>query len=298
MKLKYCFSALLILAALGTYAQNYKATYQSLIKEDKPDSTIAFIRQWQKAEPDNAEVYVAYVNVYAREGFKEVLSLSTKQPDGKSLELKDKKNKVVGYLGGTSGFNEAYLEKALTYFDTAITRFPNRLDIRFGKTYVLGRIKNYKAFTDELVSTIEYGHKINYNWLWANNNAKPDGKIFMLSTVQDYVVQLHQGGIENMDHIAGIAIAILKNDPDNVPNLSNLAISHLIKKEYSLALTPLLKAEKLNPKDVIVLNNIAYCYSLMGNKPEAIKYYHRVLAMGNDEQKATAQEHLVELQKK
>jgi tetratricopeptide (TPR) repeat protein len=260
-------------------------------------ATLTLLGKWQKATPNDPEMYVAYYNLYAKEGLKEVLSLTTKEPAGQAFQLTDKNGKTAGYLNSGGAHNYAYFDKGFKYIDTAITKFPTRLDMRFGKAYVLGRIGDFNNFTREIIKAIDYGEAINQKWLWSNGKPLEEATKFMLSTVQSYVVQLYNAGDNNANHIKAIAETVLKYYPDQVESLSNLSISYMIKKDYAGAINPLLKAEKVNPQDYIVLNNIAFCYSNMGDKTNAIKYYELAAKYGDEEAKKQAQEKLSQLRK-
>ena len=45
-----------------------------------------------------------------------------------------------------------------------------------------------------------------------------------------------------------------------------------------------MKAKKINPKDYIVLSNIAQAYKLKGDKNNAIKYYELTVKYGDKQQ--------------
>ncbi len=72
----------------------------------------------------------------------------------------------------------------------------------------------------------------------------------------------------------------------------------MLQKQYDKALEPLLKAEKLNPKDFIILSNIAQAYKLKGDNKNAIKYYKLTIKFGDEESKQYAQQQIEELEKK
>ena len=60
----------------------------------------------------------------------------------------------------------------------------------------------------------------------------------------------------------------------------------------------LLKAEKVDSKDYIVLGNMAHCYELLEDIKTAIKYYEKVLKLGDEPTKEYARQQLDLLQKK
>jgi tetratricopeptide (TPR) repeat protein len=227
---------------------------------------------------------------------RELVQLEQTQTGNKSWQLTDPKTgKVVGYMNDGITYDIALVEKGFHYIDIGIEKFPTRLDMRFGKIYMLGKIYNYQKFTDELIASIDYSQKIDLKWLWKNNQPLDEPKKFMLDAVQDYVMQLYQAGDEQADNMKAIAETVLKYYPDNVENLSNLSITYLIKKDYTRALEPLLKATAIAPTDFIVLNNVAYCYESMGDKINAIKYYELTKKYGDDRAKQNAEQKLKQL---
>lgn len=86
---------------------------------------------------------------------------------------------------------------------------------------------------------------------------------------------------ELLKNMREIAQTVLKYYPSHIESLSNSSITYLVEKKYEKALVPLQKAEEINPKDFIVLNNIAYCYKEMNNKDLAIEYYEKVIEYGD-----------------
>jgi tetratricopeptide (TPR) repeat protein len=68
--------------------------------------------------------------------------------------------------------------------------------------------------------------------------------------------------------------------------------------QHDKAIEILLKAEKLNPNDAVVLGNIAQGYKLKGDNGKAIEYYEKVVKVGDKETIAYAEEQIKELKKK
>lgn len=210
---------------------------------------------------------------------------------------KENDDKAVAYIGSQVSFNKVDFDKSISFINNGIEKFPNRLDMRFGKVYAIGQNVDYKSFTSELIKVIDYSDVNKNQWLWIDNKPVNEPKKFMLKAVQDYVAQLYDAGDEYAENIKIIAETVLKYYPDSVENLSNLAIFYLIKKDYDNALIYLLKAEKLAPTDYIVLNNIAFCYYNKRDKANAVKYYDLVVKYGDEGAKAYAREKLAEINK-
>ena len=72
---------------------------------------------------------------------------------------------------------------------------------------------------------------------------------------------------------------------------------YMIQKEYGKALEPLLKAEKINPRDFVVLSNIAQAYKLQGDKINAMKYYALTIKYGDEQSREFARGQMEDLKK-
>ena len=72
----------------------------------------------------------------------------------------------------------------------------------------------------------------------------------------------------------------------------------MIRKEYDKARETLGRAEKIAPKDTIVLNNTAKAYALKGDAANAEKYYRLVEKYGGEDEKQYARERIKELKNK
>jgi tetratricopeptide (TPR) repeat protein len=196
-------------------------------------------------------------------------------------------------MGGQIVFNKDIAKKGIDKIEEGIKLYPNRLDMRFGKIYALGQLEDWGEFTNEIINAIRYSKTNKNQWTWTNNEKQSDGKDFFLSSLQDYQLQLYNTNNDSLlDNMAQIAEEILKVYPKHIESLSNLSISYLIKGEYENALIPLLKAEKINPQDNVVLNNIAYAYKMKGDKTKAVEYYEKVTKYSTGETKESAQQQI------
>jgi tetratricopeptide (TPR) repeat protein len=232
----------------------------------------------------------------------EIITLG-QNPKGKDvLQIMDQdttKREPVGFIYGDTYYNSDLLSKGFDWINKGIEKHPNRLDMRFGKIYMFGQIEDYENFTKEIIKTIDYSAINKNKWTWADSKPLDDPKEFMLSSIQNYQIQLYNTENDDLlDNMKRIAETVLKYYPDHIESLSNLSIVFMLQKQYDKALEPLLKAEKLNPKDYIVLNNIAQAYKLKGDTKNAIKYYELTIKYGDEQAKKYAQGQIDELKKK
>lgn len=298
---RYLLMIVLVLIGLSqsAYGQDFKSDFNSLFDKNDFPGQEKLLKKWEKAKPNDPELFVSYFNYFFRKSRNETLSLSKNPRSKDSIAVKKENDEnPVAYFGTNVSFNKEDFDKGILHITKGIEKFPNRLDMRFGKVYVFGQIEDYKSFTKGIVEAVEYS-KVNKNkWSWTDGKPLDDPEMFMLRAVQDYVIQLFNAGDEVAGNIKTIAETVLRYYPDNVENLSNLAVYHMLVGDFDSALVPLVKAEKIAPTDFIVLSNIAFCYLSKGDKTNAVKYYELVIIHGDGDAKAQAREKLAELANK
>jgi len=280
------------------FAQDFKTDFDKYCQEGDTVKQKEVLTKWENENPKDPELFTSYFNYFFLKSRQEVLSLTTDQPKGESLSFQDSTGQTAGYIGSQRVFNDAILQKGLDKIDEGIKLYPNRLDMRFGKIYALGQTGDWERFTEEIVKTVQYSAKNNNEWTWTNNEKRPDGKDFFLTSLQDYQLNLYNTGDDNLlVNMRTIANEIFKIYPDHIESLSNLSITYLLTGEYDKGIEPLLKAEKLNPKDAIVLANIAQGYKLKGDKKKAIEYYEKTIKYADDRTVQYAKQQIEELKK-
>lgn len=276
--------------------------FYKLMSEKDTVGQIRLLEKWESTNSEDPELYIAYYNYYVNKSKREIITLG-QNPKGKDvLQIMDQdktKKEPVGYIYGDTSYDPEFLNKGFTWLNRGIAKFPNRLDMRFGKIYMFGVIGDYENFTKEIITTIDYS-EINKNaWTWSDSQPLENPKESMLRSIQDYQIQLYNTEDDSLlENMKRIAEAILKYYPNHIESLTNISIVYLIKKQYDKALEFLISAEKINPKDTIVLNNIAQAYKLKGDFKNSIKYYELIIIYGDDQIKQFAQEQIIQLRQK
>lgn len=292
---KQVFALFLVFLAGQSFAQNFKSDFARYCKENDTAAQVRLLQNWEKASPADAELSIAYFNYYFFSSRREIMRLANSSGETTALAITDSAGNTVGYMSGDFDYDSATLEKAFQSIDKGIIAHPARLDMRFGKIYALGQIERYEAYTNEIINTIEAANRLKNQWAWTNDQKVEDPERFLLSTIQDYVVQLYNAGDDQLDRMRRIAQAVLKYYPKHVESLSNLAITYGLQGNYDKALEVLLQAEKIMPRDVIVLNNIATMYERKGDRLNAIKYFELTAKLGDKEARDAAVKKLKEL---
>ena len=282
--------------------QTFKQQFNDLVSKKDTVGEQQILEKWEKADSNDPELYVAYFNYFAKKSKKEIVRLDGNGKGKEGFQIMDKdssKKEPVAFLYGDTYYDKDILKKGFDYIDIGIKKHPNRLDMRFGKIYMLGQIEDYEKFTAEIINTIDYSTINKNQWTWSDDQPIDNPKQFFLGSLQGYQVQLYNTENDDLlDNMKRIAETVLKYYPDHIEGLSNLSIVFMLQKQYDKALESLLKAEKLNPKDYIVLSNIAQAYKKKGDTNNAIKYYELTIKHGDDQAKKYAQGQIDELKKK
>lgn len=288
----------LIISVNFCYAQDYHAQFVKSLQADDTLKQWEILTAWQKADPKSPELYTSYFNYYFQKSKQELIALTGEEPSGERMSFQDSTGQTVGFFGNQTTFNGPVLQKGLDKIDEGIRRYPNRLDMRFGKIYVLGQLEDWDNFTQEIVKAIQYSKQNKNAWYWTNNEKKENGQEFFLTSLQDYQFQLYETGRDVLlKYMGTIANEVLKYYPDHVESMSNLSITYLLTDKPDKAIEILLKAEKISPRDPIILGNIAHGYKQAGNKKKAIEYYKKVIQYADPETAEQAKQHLKELEK-
>lgn len=294
-------ACLIVLAGVPAPAQTFKERSDEMARAGDRMGLLPVLQEWRAADPNDAELYVAFFNYYVNESRSSVVQLGQDPGDKEALVIMDpdtSKKEPVGYIYDATLYDPKVLALGFAYADTGISKFPQRLDIRFGKIFMHGENADYTHFTDEIIRAIDHGAATGHAWTWTNNEPVEDGKDFFYGNVQTYLYQLFNVGDDGLFvEMARIARAVLKHEPDNVESMTTLASIHVMNEEYDEGLKMLLRAEQLAPTDDIVTSNIAQAYKRKGDTANAIKYYERTLELGNEETKEFAREQLKELGK-
>jgi tetratricopeptide (TPR) repeat protein len=290
-------TTIFLLAISLSFGQGYEKQFKELAAKNDTSAQAKLLSAWEAASPKDPELFIAYFNFYVRKSMSEVVALEKRPNDKTAIALADTgTGKTLAYLNASVRYRSDILQKGFDHIIQGIALHPTRLDMRFGKIYMLGQAENYPAFANEIVTTIEYGNKINNAWLWKEGKPLDNPKQFFLGSLQDYITTIYNTEDDKLlPLMRQISETVVRYYPDHVESLSNIALTYLIAGEYATAIPYLLKAEKVAPKDIIVLNNIAEAYKRSGDKVNAKVYYEKIIRHGSKEEAADAQMKIKEL---
>jgi tetratricopeptide (TPR) repeat protein len=278
-------------------AQDFKEKFNESFNSGDSTTQLNILIEWEKTDNNDPELYVGYFNYYVNQARDEMIRIDNNPQGDQVLQISDTATgKPVGYMYSEIYYHPEIVNIGFDYIEKGIQKFPNRLDMRFGKIYMYGETKDYENFTLEIIKAVTQSEINNNEWTWSNSEIVKDPQYFFLGNIQDYQLQLYNTGDDLLlDNMRRIAEAILTYYPNHVESMSNISVGYLINEDYDKAIDILQKAEKLDSKDFIILSNIAHAYKSKGDKKNAIKYYKLTKKYGDDEAKGFAKTMIKEL---
>ena len=250
------FLAILAVFGAAAMAQSWSDDFYDALNADDLGRQRAILAQWQRATPDDIDLHIARFN------------------------------HLINRCQQASGSEAALLaDSAVAVIDTAISHFPDRLDLRFGKIYFLGQIMQWKPFADEILITLDRSDQTSHNWQFPNFDQ--GGRILIIEGVQDYLYTLFDATqnapaedlstlVAQIRRISHRAAQLFPAEPSF---LSALAYTHIHDGDLQTALRHLQRAEQLSPNDPAVLQQLVDVYSRLKNKKMAAHYRTRLQAL-------------------
>ena len=250
---------LIFLCATPVSGQDFQDKYLRSLEDGDTLQQRLILEDWERLEPENPELFASWFNYY---------------------------------------FNTGFAEKGLEKIDEGISLYPDRLDMRIGKTYVYGHLKYWQGFGKEILRTLRHSTMNQNHWLWTGNEPIQDGKETMLNSFKDYQVQLFNTGVDSLIlMMREIGLQVLSLYPDHLLSRSNVAVSYMLFEQYDRALVHLRKAEAIDPEEAIVQANMGYVYSRLADYPAAISCFEKVIRFGSRKEADSAREQIREIRK-
>ena len=263
-------------------AQNNKSDYNTRFNKFIQNRDTLFaksvLNEWEENSPEDPDLYIAYLNYYFLKSLNQTAYISKEEPKEQvisSLAIKDSLGNISGYIVTKAVYDDNEIAKAVNYIDKGILKYPNRLDMRACKIYILGQSKKWSSYASEIIDLIRHSNTINHQWILEGDKPVTDGEDLFISSIQEYQQQLYSLDTVG-DNIRNIAAEMMKYYPKNVENINYMAVSYIKDKDFKSALQYLKKAEKITPKDQMILRNMAIVYKKMGNDKKSKAYIKKM----------------------
>ena len=275
--------ALAVFFGLGAWGQQSDyAKFQTLLTQKDTAALRKFISKWEQSAGQSSDTYAAWCNLLLMEARKEILQLSADTTAHEGLVLMDSTGNKAGSITDLVCYDAEKMQKLYQKFDEGLAKYPDRLDLWFGKVHVQLLDNDPNGAVETLQKTIDRSVVNHQKWLWTNDKSTPsEAEDFFLSTLQSYFRQLYdaQEDAVNMAFVNHV----LRSYPENIYFLNDKAALLTAKGDKKEALKVLLQLHNLAPNDDIVVANIATLSKETGNKKQAIAFYKKLLKSTNED---------------
>jgi len=241
-------------------AQSRKERFMTALKAKEMAKAEEILKAWDYADANDPNLYIAYFNFFTV----------------KSMDAS---------LSATKGYELNYAKQALEFISEGIMRFPTRFDMRIAKIYMLGELKYYPLYVEEVIKLITYSDKIKNNWKSEDFIILDHAEKMFFGAVLDSQEFLFLKKDPSLyKDIFRISDEMLKYYPNHVQTRLNNSTVYVEQKEFDKSLKELLKGIEIEPTNAILLYNAGYVYTQKGDKANAIKYYESAVKHCNEDE--------------
>ena len=280
------FSIVALSSCLFSVGQTRTELYDRFNEAIDWRDTIAvesIIKEWEKAFPNDAELYSLWANKHFLSAMSEVLAYTQneEETEGEYMVVKDSAG-VEAYMYSYIEYDKEKMNRGKKILEEGITRHPDRLDLRLGKVTLHLRVEEHDMAVQEIRSALE--RSVLNNNRWTGTLDKPiesDGVSYLRDCILDYFSMfLNAGDLDSAERMADMCIDVY---PKDVIFISNKGALRYFANDLKGALKWYLTAFGINPDDMLIATNIANIYKDLGDRENALKYYRIVADSESDE---------------
>jgi tetratricopeptide (TPR) repeat protein len=279
--------------------QSYQAQFNELAQTEQWEEMLPLLQAWQSADSSDVELYVAWFNYYFIHSFQEYLVFDHNSGTGEYMVLRDQlSGEERGFLRSEVMVNDSVFQLAINAIHRGLKLEPKRMDMHMGKIYALAEAGKLDLHVQALIALIDTFSKDQEGWLWSDGAVMEDAKQTFFGAIQEYNYALFQREEPYCEGIRQLSKHMIAVFGKNTERLANLGACHLFEENYKEALRYFEEAHQLDPKDVVVIANLANTYSKMNNKRQAIRYYELMAQWGNPREAQFAKQQIEFLKRK
>ena len=266
--------ALLFVSIALAAEQDYAARFKEL-RERKADAQIEpLLNEWREKRPNDPDAWITSANYYFNQ--RQVM-ISRKKPQKGDFSLTDKTGKQAGSIAFES--DEAATKRAADLLQQATTKFPDRLDIWCGLAFVYQESGDFDSEFLTLQRMVSYAreHLAQLRWLNGENLPEPADH-FIPGKLHSYGMYYEKKeNPEDDKRFLKIATFAAEQFPDHPYAFNDVALYYSIAGDNAKTREWLEKANRIDPKDTLVLMNLGQICSTLGDNRSARKWYQEVL---------------------
>lgn len=292
----HLFTALILLLTLAgrATAADFLDAFEALEKSGDPAAIEAFLERASVSEAENPEYYATAGNYWW--GVAGAVSVTPVpagdyEVDPKDFSIRDPETgKVVGSITEAGKADPGIRKRALELLVEGARRFPARADIALGLAHVQQEMGMREGFVNTLAALLAEAGKDAASLKWKKDEPLPEpAETFLPETVQTYSAALFNADTPATDALcARLLAAVVKAFPEHpyAYNLQGALADAQGKPDEALRCLEI--AHRKDPKDPLILSNLAGARTKAGRTDEAAAAYRAILALDEAEPAAKA----------
>ena len=265
----------LLFVSIGLAAEQDYAARLKELRERKADAQIEpLLNDWREKRPNDPDAWITGANYYFNQ--RQVM-ISRKKSQKGDFSLTDKTGKQAGSISFES--DEAATKRAADLLQQATTKFPDRLDIWCGLAFVYQESGDFDSEFSTLQRMVSYArdHLAQLRWLNGENLPEPADH-FIPGKLHSYGMYYEKKeNPEDDKRFLKIATFAAEQFPGHPYAFNDVALYYSIAGDNAKTREWLEKANRINPKDTLVLMNLGQICSKLGDNRDARKWYQEVL---------------------
>ncbi|MBO4638308.1 MAG: hypothetical protein J5710_00985 [Treponema sp.] len=284
MKKRFLFSIVLLFLINGLFAESNADKFWNFWNGKDEEAAVDFLKEWEKKNKKDPELYVCYFNMYVSKAAKEQMYVESSLPpgyDGQYIEGQNEKGNKI-YMYSIVEYDDDLSAKAFEYIDKGLSYNPKRLDMHFGKAHFYFMRKEYDKQADVIKNTFKLNKKYKNSWLWSNNVTIKSANVGFAASIHEYILKWYNTQDESVfPFMKEISELYVEQYPDDVIAYNDAGISAMFTNDLLSAKKYFKKGYELDPSDMILLGNLArICFNLEEIE-EAYNYYKIMAASDN-----------------
>jgi|GEM_PF-6278078 len=271
-----CMAVSLVFTHGTLHGNTFKETYLKLIGNRDFDKLAIHLREWEKTNSADPELFIAFFNyhIYRNSETVTVYGSDPDSPEAPQEKISFKKDDVM---------------TGIHYLDEGLKLYPARLDMHMGIISMLGEIEDYEKQKNHIIIMIRLVPVYHDSWLWSDGAVVDDFDEKFQNEIQNRItVYMSLNDILPFQYARDISLEMIKLYPRTIWWYNNIASFHMHDNDMTAALKYFKMGEAIDPKDEIIIYNIAYCFEMMKELPQAVIYYEKLLDSPNPDVKKEA----------
>ncbi len=254
-----------IASPLSAQLQYDLETAYQLIDQGDSTSTEAYLNRWKTFAPNDIDMHVASFNFH--------------------------------YERSSRSGSDSLFTLALRHLNTAVGIQPRRLDVWLKTIFAMNQRGYFDDQADLMLNLLDASDRFEHQWLWEKNQPMEEARDVFLMTMHDHLQQWIAMEHPPTRNIRSVATRLSESFPLDGNTKAVIGLSHIQDRDYTRAIPHLVEAVRLDPENGSVYYMLGMSHEELGNIPEAIAAYERMIEVGNDEMKAFATKKLEELKR-